>query len=731
MATTDTTLNNFNQTMVGNTQNTGVANTSTPGVFTGASSVNFLGTPAQTTNNAPTIVSNYNTAGKVNETKDKFNNLAVPYQPKQPQVNQDGEIINPTPEDVNTFNSQYETYKPEKSYYTPEAEYAMKGFDTLKTESDDITKQYLQQTQDKYKQLQEDQKIANSQAQNNALLAMGIQGGSGSPTDRNSYVQSVIDQGQRKLQALNLEERGVYLEALKAQKDENYKLFSDKVKQLDVVRNAKIEEAKTFNQKLQEQAEKVKEEALTAQKEQAVADIVSKGVTDPMEIVSQLRAQGKNVPLKTVTDTVGLMTGLGGTGIIAEYNYYKAEAKKAGITPVDFATYQNEDANRKAVATGLSGTGTTGITYSPVQSKYIDSVNEKVSKNTTYQTTNKMKTFIQNVLTALNQENGIADIAAINQFQKIIDEGAVTRDQDVVLLQGAQSLVNTLGLKVENLRKGDKLGDGQRQQMKDLINEIYSAQTQALESDPYISTVKQALKRNGIAEEDTIIGELGGFSNATTDSLLNVEKNAEADFASLKNNPPEVQKEITNRYNDLQTILGRPPTASEYFEANPWDKPKKSASVSTTTDPSKGIVGGINLKGYATDPNHIKAVATIYNQVPEPTSTLDFDKYIKSVAPKSKITGEDILEASGAFQLDPKAMLALMQHESRVGTSSVALANNNYGGITWSPSYAKNNPGAMKGTPRPSNEGGYYVKFATPLDGLMAQAKLLSNRKIA
>ena len=72
-----------------------------------------------------------------------------------------------------------------------------------------------------------------------------------------------------------------------------------------------------------------------------------------------------------------------------------------------------------------------------------------------------------------------------------------------------------------------------------------------------------------------------------------------------------------------------------------------------------------------------------------------------------------------------------MQHESRLGTSTVALTNNNFGGITWSPTYAKNNPGSMKGTPRPANEGGYYVKFATPLEGLMAQAKLLSNRKIA
>jgi hypothetical protein len=72
-----------------------------------------------------------------------------------------------------------------------------------------------------------------------------------------------------------------------------------------------------------------------------------------------------------------------------------------------------------------------------------------------------------------------------------------------------------------------------------------------------------------------------------------------------------------------------------------------------------------------------------------------------------------------------------MAHESNLGTSPVALANNNYGGITWSDSYATANPGVTKGTPRPASEGGYYVKFPTPEKGLIAQAKLLSKRKVS
>lgn len=157
----------------------------------------------------------------------------------------------------------------------------------------------------------------------------------------------------------------------------------------------------------------------------------------------------------------------------------------------------------------------------------------------------------------------------------------------------------------------------------------------------------------------------------------------------------------------------------------------QGSPISSVATSSSKVVGGIDLKGYAVDPNQSKAVASIYNKIPNTDNPADYTNYIKSKSPNSKISGDDIVQAASSYNLDPKILLALMQHESNIGTSTVALKNNNFGGITWSESYARNNPRVIKGSARPASEGGYYVKFTTPLDGLMAQAKLLSKRKTA
>lgn len=739
---TTTELNNFNQTMVGNTQNTGVANTSTPGVFTGAKSVNFLGTPAQATNPAPTIVSNYNTAGKVNEVTDKFNNLSTPYQ----QAPQNQGMFGVDQETINNFkqanpnldftreDAEYAKQADmQKSYYTPEAEYAMKGFDSLKTESDDITKQYLQQTQDKYKQLQEDQKIANSQAQNAALMALGTQGGSGSPTDRNSYVQSVIDQGQRKLQALNLEERGVYLEALKAQKDENYKLFSDKVKQLDVVRNAKIAEAQAFNQKVQEQAEKVKEEALTAQKQVAISGLYDKGVTDPAQLLKTLKSQGVNASLKEVTDATALLSGLGGTGIIGEYNF----AKSQGYTGT-FNEYQDEDANRKIQVAAASQNPDRILTATEAQALGVPfgtTANQAYGKTITKPPT-EAQTREAVYAKRLGDTNPIIDtmestISGMNSgsfaYQKMLEDTTVGNSfvsDDIKQIRQAERNFATAVLRRESGAS------------------ISPTEFSTLEKQYFprpgddVKTLAQKKQNRATVEKEFVkaAGPAYGAEVSTPsigEQTQQSEQQAESTVREYLLDKPDIQLKANTMIDEYIKKKGTEPSSLEILQMLGIPSKQAFNTVVGDTNLSQGIVGGINLKGYAVDPNQIKSVATIYDKVPDSNNVLDFDTYIKSVAPKSKITGQDILTVANQYQLDPKAILALMQHESRIGTSSVALANNNYGGITWSPTYAKNNPGVTKGTPRPANEGGYYVKFATPLDGLMAQAKLLSNRKIA
>lgn len=210
---------------------------------------------------------------------------------------------------------------------------------------------------------------------------------------------------------------------------------------------------------------------------------------------------------------------------------------------------------------------------------------------------------------------------------------------------------------------------------------------------------------------DTMIANALGTPKPKIDSYIKVE-------ADGTPRPEWVREAYKNNYSK---------TEIEAFKKQQGFNSVGNTSASTT----KSVVGGVDFKGYAVDPKQSASVATIYNKIPEINNEVVADKVIKQLNPNSSITGSQIVTVASKFNLDPRIMLALMKHESNLGTSSVAMKNNNYGGITWSPTYQAKYPNVTKGTARPGSEGGYYVKFPDTTSGLTAQAELLSRRKIA
>lgn len=70
---------------------------------------------------------------------------------------------------------------------------------------------------------------------------------------------------------------------------------------------------------------------------------------------------------------------------------------------------------------------------------------------------------------------GTGHIAAINALQKMIDEGAVVRDQDVALIQSAQSFAGRLGAQMETLKSGKILSPELQQELKNVAGSLESA----------------------------------------------------------------------------------------------------------------------------------------------------------------------------------------------------------------------------------------------------------------
>lgn len=192
--------------------------------------------------------------------------------------------------------------------------------------------------------------------------------------------------------------------------------------------------------------------------------------------------------------------------------------KTAAENGADFATLQ-AIGNAKTAQEALqkagkynSKTTADGGTYTDKQLKAITKINQDVSKNSTYAKTTSMRNYGDNVIASLSLGSGAGDIAAINQFQKVIDEGAVTRDQDVKLIQGSQSLANTLRTKIKRLEKGEQLSPDLRTQMRQAVEKMYAKQVEALQKDPYIAAKTKEAELNGLTVGDTILGELGTFN---------------------------------------------------------------------------------------------------------------------------------------------------------------------------------------------------------------------------
>lgn len=79
----------------------------------------------------------------------------------------------------------------------------------------------------------------------------------------------------------------------------------------------------------------------------------------------------------------------------------------------------------------------------------------------------------------------------------------------------------------------------------------------------------------------------------------------------------------------------------------------------------------------------------------------------------------------------PSLFICQLYYESNWGASNVAKQNNNWGGLTWTGNPVR--PSGIivsRGTPRPPEEGGYYMRFDSVEDYLTDYVYLLTEQGI-
>lgn len=75
-------------------------------------------------------------------------------------------------------------------------------------------------------------------------------------------------------------------------------------------------------------------------------------------------------------------------------------------------------------------------------------------------------------------------------------------------------------------------------------------------------------------------------------------------------------------------------------------------------------------------------------------------------------TLEKIIKYSNKYKILPSYAITLLHYESLWGGSEVGIKDNNWGGMTWNgESIRRSGVRVRRGTPRPSDEGGYYIRY--------------------
>jgi len=177
------------------------------------------------------------------------------------------------------------------------------------------------------------------------------------------------------------------------------------------------------------------------------------------------------------------------------------------------------------------------------QSKLATELRKEVNSLNEVKMTKELEPNIVALINAIDQGNGVGDIAAINAFQRLaVDPGVAVREGDVALLQSAQSYGDQALLKAKGLLVGNKLTDKARQEMKQLALDIYQARVDFTEEN--IQPIRTTAEEQGIdydkyigrqfSTKDEIVtkASLAKISQEETDQLNQLfKKEVESNFS--------------------------------------------------------------------------------------------------------------------------------------------------------------------------------------------------------
>ncbi len=514
---------------------------------------------------------------------------------------------------------------------------------------------------DRYKQLQTSQGQSTNVLKNTLNIA-----GSGryAPISSTNVLSVKEKDDIQTLNDLADEENQLILQAQSAKSQGDMKLLSEKLALFEKKKQEKTDLAVKIADKMNEYNKELRTAKAKEEEDinSAILDAAKGGA--PKDVLEAAKAAGS---------LVGAVSALGDylnttSGIVGEYNFYKRQAIASGVTPKSFEEYQDADANRKKIAAGASGLPTSVVTQVDKLSSAFDTApitkqfNEAVNKKLTFDS------IIERGV------GGPSDLALVYEFMKALDPTSVVRETEYETARKSGNIFSGIYAKYNGYLKenGGFLPPAVKNEFNSIVNQkldVVKAQYDNLRKE-------QARKINMKTGMDDGLDYLTDYASPLGNKIIDEQKNAQSivDDYYLKLTDPKERAFI----DELEAVLKDDEAVADYL--------RKTGKISFKpvggdTNLASGIVAGYDIKSYATDPTHEKKIASLYSNIPPVSNVQSIDSYIKSVAPKSPVTGNMIVNAANKYGVDPKMMLAIMIQDSTLGTKGLATKTFNPGNV--------------------------------------------------
>lgn len=343
------------------------------------------------------------------------------------------------------------------------------------------------------------------------------------------------------------------------------------------------------------------------------------------------------------------------------------------------------------------------------QRTYLNQIQDNARQDPNIKEFPGIRASYETARSAAQKGDGGGDIVLMRMIAKITDPTTGVREEEFRTFEGAQSVLDKYGVTLtKRMWAGDRLTPEGRAQLLQHATDIYNQRRSAYDAsynffnkqatdaelpDGSVMPRYYAPDQMGIVAQGILEAERQGYQPGDIITRLLSED------SPVRGQVLEAQR---NQYSPEEII--------QYL--------KKATSAGTTSSPSamskggKEIVAGYDITSYATDPMHGTRVQQIYSSIPYINSAADADAYIRSVAPRSPLSGEDVISSARQFGVDPKLVLAIMQQDSTFGTAGKAVRTLNPGNVG-------------------NDDSGREVTMPSWRAGVDAVARNLSKRKLS